>query len=528
SPIANKCNRHEEITQWINEQVVRNAKLTRFNLRLKEILDNVNDNKTTSLEKGHCCFYEANTMNKVFADITTLSQKYNIDGGAGLQTTGDMGKDLDRILDRLKQLVGKDMKGCCDHLTGKLKELETDFAQQLKELKIKLNKRPTDKENPKREQELKNKLEKLKERMEQLEKNGKVSKDGKCCKEIENKLNELKNQVDAAKTGDTSAEQEKELKELETKVNDINGELEKRSENRQKVLENCEMQCGNETIGKEIDNDDTKRMENLEQMIKYLIENHTKLKDMLENVTQCKQLCDNALKNKEEEHGKPDNKICYESNIIQKAKDCCKDIDKLGKDNAEMREDIKHMNESYTENISKLNYEIKDLQNRLKEILEKPENASQQKDDKDEKDSDSSKNPEFDNKLDDINKKLDELQQALNDNDNKLKDVQQKSNDNFEELKNLLLNQKNAAEKFEKYAEQRYDELDGKINNVKPVDKADRMDRLETEQNQLGENIDKALELQKRVDDMKEQLQDLLDALQTSKLEAERCSLKCK
>ncbi|XP_062135286.1 myosin heavy chain, striated muscle [Drosophila sulfurigaster albostrigata] len=533
--IENQCNQKGEITHWINQQVERNTKLTEFNQKLQKILDNVNDHNTT--EKAHCCFYENNTMNKVFADITMLSQKYNIDGGAALKSTGDMGQDLDRILERLKQLVGKDMKSCCDLLTAKLKELEADFIKQLEELKHKINKNPETQENllKENELELKNKLEKLKERMEQLEKkqleNEKISGKGTCCKELEHKLKELQSQVETAKTGNKTADLDKELqdlldkqKEQVTKIKEIEEELKKRAANVQKVLENCEKRCGNKQTGNQTNgetnnensgvNDDSRRLDTLEQMILNLIENHKKLNNMLEKMTQCKR-ADNCEQKRIKDQSE------FQSQI-EKAKVCCQDIDKLGQDNEELRQNIKQMNASYTDHLSQLNNDIKELQNGLKDALKKSENP-----DKD-NNKESSKNQEFKSELDDINKKLDQLQLTLIDNKNKLNNVQQQSNNNFRELTNSLETQKNANKQFEKDAEKRFDELNSKGKNEKPVDQADRLDRLEKEQNQLSENINKTQDLQKRVEELEKKLKEALDDLQASKSTVVKCSLKCK
>ncbi|XP_060655153.1 putative leucine-rich repeat-containing protein DDB_G0290503 [Drosophila nasuta] len=532
--IENQCNQKGEITHWINQQVARNTKLTEFNQKVQKILDNVNENNTT--EKAHCCFYENNTMDKVFADITILSEKYNINGGVALKSTGDMGQDLDRILERLKQLVGKDMKSCCNHLSAKLKELKADFVKQLEELKLKINKNPENKENlsKDKELELKNKLEKLMERMEQLEKkqleNEKISGKGTCCKELEQKLKELQSQVETAKTGNKTADLDKELqdfldkqKEQVTKIKEIEEELKKRAANVQKILENCEKRCGNKQTGNETNgktskensgiNDDSRRLDTLEQMIQSLIENHKKLNNMLENMTKCKR-ADNCEQKRIKDQAE------FQSQI-EKAKVCCKDIDKLGQDNEELRQNIKKMNASYTEHLSQLNNEIKELQNGLKDALES------KNPDKD-TNKESSKNQEFKSELDDINKKLDQLQNTLIDNENKLNNVQQQSNLLFKELTNSLEIQKNVTKQFEKSAEKRFDDLNSKGKTENPVDQADRLDRLEKEQNKLSENINKTQELQKRVEELEKKLKEALDDLQASKSTVDKCSLKCK
>ncbi|KAH8365475.1 hypothetical protein KR093_001175, partial [Drosophila rubida] len=561
----NQCHHKEEITNWINEQVLRNAKLTRFNQRLKELLDAVNANHTNSMEKGHCCFYEKNALDKVFADITMLSEKYNIAGGTALKASGDIGKDLDQILDRLKQLAGKDLKSCCDQITDKLKELEADFAKKLKDLQNKLNENQEDEDNQANkledtEQELKNKLEQLKEQMAQLEKkqldNTKNSENGTCCKELEGKITELKAQVEAKKSEKFEKELEKALKDLmqkqkkqDDKVNDINEELKKNAVNVQQALENCKKQCGheekgNETIGKmnkENENYDSKKLDDLEKKIQALADNHKKLNDMLANGTQCKQPTNNATKTEEAQKGLkrnmqlPDSKsTCDNQQMadlaqIEKARKCCKDIEKLDKENEELRENIEKMNKSYTGHITQLSDEIKQLQDSLKEALRKPENSHQQENGKENnKDPEISKNPQLDKQLEEINKKIEEIQKMILGNANKLKDAEQKSNKELEKLSDRLENQKNASEKFEKNAEERFNALNSKGNTSNPVDKADRLDRLEKEQNQLSEDIDKALELQKRVEDMEKQLREAINTLQSSKPEVDQCSIKCK
>ncbi|KAL7733173.1 hypothetical protein ACLKA6_004688 [Drosophila palustris] len=169
-----KCQEQSVITRWINEQVVRNAKITRFNQRLKELLDVLNGNKTEKNEEEFCCFYEKDTMDKLFKDITILSGKYKISEGAAFHTTGDMGQDLDLILDRLKKLVNMDMKSCCKRLANNLKKLEKDFKKQLEDLKQNLNKksdvnRKTETELHDKQKELDNNLNQLKTRVEKLE-----------------------------------------------------------------------------------------------------------------------------------------------------------------------------------------------------------------------------------------------------------------------------------------------------------------------------------------------------------------------
>lgn len=141
SPTNDKCREQAVISRWINDQVVRNAKITQFNQRLRELLNTLNGNKTAPMEDGFCCFYEKDTMDKLFAEISILSKNYKTVGGPQLKKTGDMGQDLDLILGGLKKLVNMDTKSCCDQLSKNLTELEADLKVQLKDLSYELKRK---------------------------------------------------------------------------------------------------------------------------------------------------------------------------------------------------------------------------------------------------------------------------------------------------------------------------------------------------------------------------------------------------
>ncbi|XP_034481496.1 putative leucine-rich repeat-containing protein DDB_G0290503 [Drosophila innubila] len=582
SPTSDNCHEQSVISRWINEQVIRHAKITQFNQRLSELLDALNGNNTKSKDDGFCCFYEKETMDKLFKDITILSKKYDIVGGAQLQKTGDIGQDLDLILDRMKNLVHMDMKSCCDRLSKNLMELESDFKKQLEDLHNKVieknnAKGTTGTEFKDNQKDLDKRLNQLKLRIEKLEQkqkdNAKGLQDGKCCKEIDNKLNELNKQLEEAKadTENKTTTLEKEIKDLkdkqkeqESKIKHINEELEKRAKNMKKVIEKCEKNCNNEQNVNESnafeykttnktsnsDNDISKRLDNLEQLIQHLIDNHKKLNGTIETLAQCHDLKNNLtkieeklsqvqeLKNNNNQSNCQTDQITKSKELepeIEKAKDCCKNIENLAKDSRDLNEKIIQMNESYIDHISNLDGEIEDLHHLLNEALEKIEQESSKFNNIKTKlgffpyyPSNWSNNQKFEEKLDVINKNLELTEKTLNDNDNKLNNLHNESMKNFDELNQLVADQKNAAQEFNKNAEKRYDNLSAQNNNSKSADKDDRLNRLEKQQDQLSEDIDKALQLEKRVEDLEKQLKDAFDSGNSTQLEVGKCISRCK
>jgi len=363
-----------------------------------------------------------------------------------------------------------------------------------------------------------------------------------CCNELNKKLDELKKRLELAKkeTNNKSGQLEREIRDIqnrkktqESKIKDFKEELEKHAENIQKVKENCERHCenkhnhSNKSTSKEGNNNvtyDSTRLDNLEKSIEYLIENHKSFNEMIEALTQCQHIQDNLTKTEEKlnQIQNEENKCQTDQNKdqtelqlhIKDINNCCKKLDSLAKNNQDLYETITHMNNSYIDHIFKLDADLKDLQNHLNEGLKKLnlENSNKQ----------------LDNKVDAIIKKLDVIQKTVNDSDNKLREVQASSMKNFHELKKLILNQKNALEKFSKHAEQRYNDLNTKTIVDKPVDKEDRIDRLERQQDKISEDIDKALHLKKRIEDLEKQLKVALDNLKLNLSEYGKCTSKCK
>ncbi|XP_064539859.1 putative leucine-rich repeat-containing protein DDB_G0290503 [Drosophila montana] len=572
------CESHGEIARWINEQVVRNAKLTSFNQHLGKLLNALNTKRPEQIGDEHCCFYEKDTMEKILKDMTSLSASSGIGVGKPLESSGDIGKDLDSILDRMKMLIGKDTKTCCDQLTDNLKAMEADLVKQLDELSRKLNEQNED--NTKQRDELKDKqadlekkLKDIAQRIEQLEQNQKDNKAEaeKCCKELNSRVDDLNQQLEKAQaeTQKKANELKKELKDLQDKqkeqqdqINNIKMESEKRIGNIKLVKEKCDKTSEINKVeskllqGNSTENNPLLKIIRLENVVNEHKEHLVKFVKVATSISHCRRFNDELkqmeAKVQELEQQKTPEKQPVMNNCpgldelkaeVKRAKACCKNMDKLSQDLEQLQQDVDKMGANYSDHIAKLEAALKDLQQRLNEALDKLSSASS-----------TTVKPTTDGidaqavdalikqlqaKLAATNDLLSVIQKNLDDNDNKLNQIKDDLIKKYDELDKRNAERQKEAQEFKNQAEQRLNDLEKLLlrlnnnNNHNAPAKLDgkivqRLEELEKHQKKLRKDTDKILELEQRIAELEARLKDALENLHENDSELNKCLSSCK
>ncbi|EDW68994.2 putative leucine-rich repeat-containing protein DDB_G0290503 [Drosophila virilis] len=570
------CESHEEIARWINEQVVRNAKLTSLNQQLGKLLDALHTKRPEQIGDEHCCFYEKDTMEKILKDMTSLSASSGIGVGKPLESSGDIGKDLDSILDRMKMLIGKDTKTCCDQLTDNLKAMEADLAKQLSELNRKFNEQIEDNtrnrdELKAKEADLERKLKDIAQRIEQLEQKQKDNKAEaeKCCKELNSRVDELNQQLEKAQaeTQRKANELKKELKDLQDKqkeqqdqINNIQVESERRIGNIKLIKEKCDKTCEINKLesqllqGNSTENSPLAKITQLEQAVNEHKEQLEKLVKLAASISHCRQFYDELKKmettvqelEKQNTPEPQDMNNCPGLDELKaevnRAKACCKNVDRLSKDLEQLQQNVDQMGANYGDHIAKLEAALKDLQRRLNEALDKLNSASSTtvKPTTDGIDAQAVDEliKQLQGKLAATNDLLSVIQKNLDDNENKLNEIKDDLIKKYDELAKLNAERQKDAQEFKNRAEQRLNELEKlllKSNNnnhndpVKLDDKiVQRLTDLEKQHKKLRKDTDKILELEQRIAELEARLKDALENLHENDAELNKCLNSCK
>ncbi|KPU77940.1 uncharacterized protein Dana_GF28118 [Drosophila ananassae] len=248
------CDDYNDVIGWVTYQMEINGKLKSFQQNLGTLQQNLNEKSSLK----NCCFYENKTMDKIMDDINKISGANGNQIGEPLKASGDMGKDLDNILPRVKQVVAKGFKSCCENLQELLKKLEEDLKRQLEDLKRKLDSSTgssKDKEDlEKKLKDLEDLLKDLKDRLEKLDK--KLAENShseqKCCAELDSKIRDLENQIKQMKnqSDDKAKDLENQLKgfkdkqqDQENQMKDLKKTVENRMEKVKDLTEKCEKSC---------------------------------------------------------------------------------------------------------------------------------------------------------------------------------------------------------------------------------------------------------------------------------------------
>ncbi|EDW17763.2 uncharacterized protein Dmoj_GI12461 [Drosophila mojavensis] len=578
------------IKSWINEQILTNAKLTSFNLNLGKMLEAINSTNPNQAGEEHCCFYENRTMNTVFAGLGNLSAISDTPNVNPLEATGDLGKDLDIILDQMKAISSKKMKTCCEQLAENLKAVEADLLNKLEELRKKMKQQHGDvnsqtNELKQKQTDLENQLKNVTNRIEQLEKQQNVNKEeaAKCCKELNDKVNELKTQLEQAK-----AEASEKAKQLEKDINDLNQKqqehanklniLQKETEKQMTIISQttrvCIDNCGSGTGGSGIgggtgngtgngtgtgtgsgsgsgstDNEALlNRIKELEKLISNLIDKFNQLSNITTAIANCSKIESelNQIHNILNQLGNqtavaPGNNNCPSlvelQTEIEKAKQCCKKIDELSQKLDNMMKQIEELNNKYTNHVTQLETSLSQVQEQLDNTLAQLQNMSITTQTCPNGNGTANGTQTLDDRITNLQNQLNSLKKILsitqinlNNNEAKLIQVEKTLQEKWREFQMINADRLRNASEFKEQMENRLNELQLLLSNnsSKPDQNLiERIIKLEKLHEEMRVDIERILKLEKMFSDLENQLQATLQKLQDNDAKFKECALRC-
>ncbi|SPP76061.1 probable DNA double-strand break repair Rad50 ATPase [Drosophila guanche] len=547
--VEKECHDFSQIARWINHRVVVTGKLTRFNQHLGQLLLALND--TAPIER--CCFYEKATMDKIMVYLNGIAKHKGISEklqvqGSSLKSSGELGQDLDNILNQMGKLIRRNLKSCCDQLAEDLKQQEADLQKQLEELRKKLENSngkhgKTMGELQKKEAVLEKQLEDSRAQLEKFEEQLMKSGDSfiaKCCARLDKKLQDLERQATTVKNEgiEKAKELEKKLDDLkdgqkdqEVKLNDIQKTISKISENISNATDMCAEKCGSRSNDES--NPGTSDLENRIEAVKKKVNYLSKrIADLIpsegivkENIKSCQDigkilvkietllqqavkgknpsgksskneisshLTDDKLKIRVEDLEKQVNKLHIE---VGRSRHCCKFLDGIGNDSDELKLNVDKLNVTFTDHISDLEKKAELLRKSMDEALEKIKKLGTHK---------ASVNGSGSG---DLQMDIDRLQQNL---DNSTRDIESLQTQLDKIMGHISVLTKTIKDKF-----------------VMTEDLKIRLLRLEKVCEDLKKDVEKDMKLVKRIDDLEKRLHNALEKQKTLEIQVKSCLTKC-
>ncbi|XP_022211337.2 putative leucine-rich repeat-containing protein DDB_G0290503 [Drosophila obscura] len=555
STVDKECQDFNQIARWINQQVVVTGKLTRFNQRLGQLLQALNN--TAPIE--HCCFYEKTTMDKVMEYLNNLAedQGSSVQGNWNpLKTSGELGQDLDNILAQMGKLISRDIKSCCDQLVKDLKKQEENLQNNLEEQRKKLEKANGEHgkamgELQERQAELEKQLADLREQLEKFEE--KLRKSGesfsaKCCAKLDEKLQDLESRATTAKNEgvDKAKEFEKKLDDLkdgqkghEDKLNDIQRTISERKGNISNALDMCKENCGTGSNGGS--NPGTSDLETKIEALKKLVKDlSTRIADLIpsdvsfdmkENIKSCQDIgkllsnIETLLQQSMKGHnpagqpaeiskegapsdlsdGKFDGRIKdLERQVkelqtqVGRSRHCCKFLEGIGNDANQLKINVDKINETFTDHISDLEKKTGHLRKKVDEALGKIKKLVPHKGSGDGSGSGS----------DDLLMDIDRVKENL---DNSTRDIENLQTQLDNMMGHISVLTKTVKDKF-----------------AMTEDLKTRLLQLEKVCEDLRKDVERALKLVQRIDDLEKRLDDALEKQKQLEIQVNSCLAKCK
>ncbi|XP_030385924.1 putative leucine-rich repeat-containing protein DDB_G0290503 [Scaptodrosophila lebanonensis] len=568
-----ECHDYNEIARWINDGLVQTARLTDFNQRLGKMLGSLN----VSATQEHCCFYEPYTMNRIFEDINSLAK---VNGTT--KPSGDLGQDLDTMLDAMRKLLTKSFSICCEQLHEELMRLKEDLLAKLEDLKKNAEQHADMSAKDKlklkqRQADLEKQVKDVMDRMEKLEheKNTtatEVAANAKCCEELEKRLHELneklqKEKNEAHKKASQVEEQVQDLQSQQnqqsSKIANIKDTAERHNETIENVYEKCERTCGPDKGSTNANLCNTDQLEEkitkLEKQVQDLLNqinqlttvaetnngkrNHTlntctdlqeklaelpKLYEQLENIRagicEANEQLQERIKNLEQQ-------LEDLQAQLERTKDFCSRIEGLAKDSEQVRQNLVELNNSYDSHIKQLEGDMGDLTKRLDAAMEllKHLNATSQVGQDAEKD--------LEHRIEKLQAELNKTKLELNpikdiasDLLEQLQKLQHDTEEQFADLANILIAHIQDTEEVNRKLEQRLDEVEKKLQqkyNKKLEEILQRLTRLEKLYQQLMKDMNDLSDLEKRIEELEKQLNDALEKLKGLEDKVRACTDKC-
>ncbi|XP_017954727.1 rho-associated protein kinase 2 [Drosophila navojoa] len=535
-----ECDAHLVIKSWINEQIVTNAKLTSLNLNLGKVLDVINNTNPNQAGEEHCCFYENKTMSTIFKGLGKLTTTSDTPNTNPLEATGDLGKDLDIILDQLKAISSKKMKTCCEKLAENLKTVEADLMKELEEVRRKLKKQHGEVNDQadklkKKQTDLENQLKSVTNRIEELEKQQKVNKEeaAKCCKELNDKVNELNKQLEQAK-----AEASKKAKQLEKDINDLNQKqqehankldiLQKETEKHGTIIAQttqvCIDNCGNGT------GNGPNKIKELEQMIVNLVEKFNQLSNLSIATANCSKIMEELIEiqNTLNQLG---NQTSGNNNCpslaelqaeIEKAKQCCNRIDALSQKLDDMMKQIEELKNNYTKHVTQLETSLSQVQEKIDNAFAQLQNISTaiqtctNGNGTDESEAQAKRLADLQNQVNSLKTILNMTQTNLNINEAKLVQLDKTLDEKWKEFQKLNADRLKNLTEFKDQTEKRLYELQLLLSNSSSApdqNLTERVIKLEKLHEKMLVDIQRILELQTMILNLENQLKEALQKL---------------
>ncbi|XP_034655592.1 myosin heavy chain, muscle [Drosophila subobscura] len=551
--VEKECHDFSQIARWINHHVVVTGKLTRFNQHLGQLLLALND--TAPIER--CCFYEKATMDKVMeylngiAKHKGISEKVQVQGSP-FKSSGELGQDLDNILNQMGKLIRRNLKSCCDQLDEDLEKQEADLQKKLEELRKKLEKSNGEqgktlgelhKKHAVLEKQLADLRAQLEKFKEQLRKSGE-SFIAKCCERLDKKFQDLERQATTVKNEgiDKAKELEKKLDDLkngqkdhEVKLNDIKRTISKRSGNISNAIDMCAEKCGSRSNGES--NPGTSDLENrIEALNKTVKDLSKRIADLIpsegivkENIKSCQDirkllvkietllqqavkeenpsgkkseesskneisshLTDDKLKERVEDLKKQVKKLHIQ---VGRSRHCCKFLDGIGNDANELKLNVDKINVTFTDHISDLEKKAELLRKSMDEALEKIKKLGPHK---------GSVNGSGSG---DLQMDIDRLQKNL---DNSTRDIESLQTQLDKIMGHISVLSKTIKDKFAMTEDLKF-----------------RLHRLEKVCEDLKNDVEKAMKLVKRIDDLEKRLHNALEKQKTLEIQVKSCLTKC-
>ncbi|KAH8334774.1 hypothetical protein KR074_010354, partial [Drosophila pseudoananassae] len=565
------CDDYNDVIGWVTYQMEINGKLKNFQQNLGILQESLNEK--ASLKK--CCFYENQTMEKIIDDINKISRANGNQVGEPLKPTGDMGKDLDNILPRMKQIVSKGFKSCCESLQELMKKLEEDLQKKLEELQKKLvstTDHSKDKEElEKKLKELQDHSKELKDRLEKFEKQlaEKGNSESKCCAELDGKIKDLESQIKTAKNqADEKANNlENKLKDFkdkqkdqETQMKDLKTTVENRVEKIKNLTLKCDINCNPESGKNSILSDLESRFEKLENLILNISKNYDKSTsgssnaNVVVNIKVCEenaktlQIIENLLQTLIKSKNQPNNnESCFHLNNyikdlneqkkhleekLEQSENCCRKIKKLKEKTERLKIELKNTVEKYDKHINESDSEYNKLKDQLNDKLAQLEalikNHTQ--------DNPSQSNTDLDAKLKAIQTEVAKSQETLKEIQNQLKELSNPSknqtdtiNKKYNDLTEELLKQQQKFDELQTKIVLRVEALENKIlqENYTLNIANERLKRLENLYDTLRQDLDKAQKKFQILNNLEQLGKDAQNRLQKLEEFVNKCRSKC-
>ncbi|KAH8351482.1 hypothetical protein KR059_003509, partial [Drosophila kikkawai] len=403
-----------------------------------------------------CDYYEKDAMQSIFENVEKIKHLNESQSREFPKMSGNLGKDLNKILPWIKKLVPKGLKKqkCCEDLENDLSDLKEHLQDKWEDLKKRISK-DIAKENAKIKEKmqeeqasLEGELEDLQNRLDNIQDGSGSNSKTKCCAKFYRKINSLQNDLKNLniEANENTQEVEEKLKKIQDKLEnrakkaaEVNENLQKREKNIKEMGDKFEKGskgsvCSEQELEERVhklekqvkehaDNIDsatnqfnlTLCQENGEKLAKIEYE----LEKILQNKNVIRQMgrkakggstTNNTVESPLETHEASIKKL---AEILKSSKPCCEKIDDLQALADNLMKSIDLMNNTYDEHIKKSASDLDGIKSLLKDAMDNLADNKQSQ----------TKGEDFQNLLKNLQSEVDKAKDDLKNMQNKLNEL---------------------------------------------------------------------------------------------------------